>query len=163
VEHIDIFISWSGEKSKKVAEALRRWLPCIYQSVLPWLSSSSIQPGSRWGLELARKLEEVDFGILCLTKDNLNAPWILFEAGALSKSVEDGRVVPFLIDLSPEELDGPLSQFQAMTATEDGVRELLRMIAKINPANFQKEETIDWVFRMWWPLIAKSLNAAILA
>jgi hypothetical protein len=35
------------------------------------------------------------------------------------------------------------------------------MIAKINPANVQTEEMIDSAFRLWWPEIAKSLNAAI--
>jgi hypothetical protein len=57
-------------------------------------------------------------------ESDLNSPWILFEAGALSKSLVNGRVVPFLIDIQPEEMNGPLSQFQAVSMTKDGVRDL---------------------------------------
>jgi hypothetical protein len=146
-----IFISWSGEKSRTVAEALNDWLPCIYQTCQPWLSSSSIQPGGRWAIELAEMLEKTELGVLCLTKENLNSPWILFEAGALSKSVAGGRVVPFLIDLQPTDLKGPLAQFQAVAATKEGTKSLLRMIADVNPNNFQSDKMIETVFERWWP------------
>jgi hypothetical protein len=88
-------------------------------------------------MELAKALEGAELGILCLTKENLSSPWILFEAGALSKSMSEGRVVPLLVDLQPTDLDGPLSQFQAITATKEGIRRLLKVIAEANPANVQ--------------------------
>ena len=40
----------------------------------------------------------------------------MFESGALSKSIEQTIVVPFLFDMEPNQLSGPLVQFQANTA-----------------------------------------------
>jgi hypothetical protein len=49
--------------------------------------------------------------------ENQVAPWILFEAGALAKTIESTFVVPYLIDLEPPNINrGPLKQFQAKRA-----------------------------------------------
>jgi hypothetical protein len=120
-----IFISWSGERSQKVAEALREWLPLVLHYAQPWLSKSDIEAGERWGIEVAKELQESNFGIICVTKDNLSSPWILFESGALAKSMDDGRVIPLLLDLDFKEISGPLAQFQAKKADQNGIRELV--------------------------------------
>lgn len=87
-----IFISWSGDRSELLAKALRDWFPLVLHYVDPWLSQSDIQAGERWGIEVAKELETCNFGVICVTKENLNSPWILFEAGALAKSMQDGRL-----------------------------------------------------------------------
>ncbi len=84
-----VFISWSGERSKAVAQAWHDWLPNVIQAVEPWMSETDIAKGARWGMDMARELDETRVGIICLTPENLNAPWILFEAGALSKTLEE--------------------------------------------------------------------------
>lgn len=93
---LKVFISWSGEESHKVALVLREWLPSVIQSITPYVSSEDIDKGTRWASDIAGELDESSFGILCVTKDNLNAPWLNFEAGALGKSVDKSRVCPFL-------------------------------------------------------------------
>src|SRR5688572_12185283 len=75
-----IFLSWSGERSRAVATALREWLPVMVPAAKPWVSHSDIDAGHRWSPEIATALEASDFGIICLTKENLSAPWILFES-----------------------------------------------------------------------------------
>ena len=95
-----IFLSWSGETSRKVAVALRGWLPKVIQAIDPWMSSEDIAKGARWGSDIATQLSEADAGIICLTRENMNAPWILFEAGALSKYVDASLVCPYLYGLS---------------------------------------------------------------
>ncbi len=145
-----LFISWSGEKSEAVASALRIWLPCIFQSVEVWFSKTDINPGDRWLTELSTVLDKVDFGIMCITEENISSPWILFEAGALSKSVKKGKIIPYLIDCQPSQLSGPLAQFQALYADEEGTRLLVKAIAENSSQNFRDSTTLEAVFKKWW-------------
>lgn len=152
-----VFISWSGEASRQVAEALREWLPSVIQAVEPWMSTEDIGAGARWISEVARELEEISVGLICLTSHNLSAPWIHFEAGALSKIVKDAFVIPYLLDLEPSDVAGPLAQFQAVRANEEGTK---RVVDSINLALGDEglsDERIDRVFEMWWPALAQQL------
>jgi hypothetical protein len=81
------------------AEALRGWLPKIINALKPWLSSADIDKGARWSADVASRLEAAKAGIICLTPSNLHSDWILFEAGALSKTLKNTFVCPFLIGL----------------------------------------------------------------
>ena len=69
-----VFISWSGNTSLKVAQLLREWLPYVINSIEPYVSSDDIDKGARWSVDIAKELEDSTFGILCVTKDNLEAP-----------------------------------------------------------------------------------------
>lgn len=122
-----VFLSWSGERSKQVADAMGLWLSQVIQAIDPWISSE-IEKGARWQNEVAGELERCDFGVICLTSDNLTAPWILFEAGALAKNA-DGRVCTFLLDVQPTEVQQPLAQFQA-TRFERG--EVFQLVSGMN-------------------------------
>lgn len=125
-----VFISWSGERSELLAKALRDWLPLVIHYVEPWLSQSDIEAGERWSIQIAKELEATNFGIICVTPENLNSPWVLFEAGALAKSMQDGRVIPVLLDLDFKSISGPLSQFQAKKADTAGLRDLVISLNK---------------------------------
>lgn len=92
-----IFVSWSGDFSHAVAKALKDWLPNVIQAVEVFLSSEDIAKGSQWFHELGKVLDESSFGILCLTRQNLGAPWVLYEAGALGKHFGQARVVLCLL------------------------------------------------------------------
>ena len=131
-----IFISWSGELSHKIATILKEWLQDVIQSVDAYVSSEDIDKGSRWFTDIAGELENTDFGIVCLTSDNLEAPWILFESGALSKSIERSKVCPFLIELSPSVVVGPLSQFQFCKPSKE---DMLKLVRAINRSQKDKE------------------------
>lgn len=39
---MQVFISWSGDQSKAVAELLNDWIPCVTQAVKPWISSADL-------------------------------------------------------------------------------------------------------------------------
>jgi hypothetical protein len=110
---VKVFLSWSGERSKAMAVGLREWLPLVLHYVEPWMSELDISAGGRWAVEVGRELEASNFGLICLTVENLSASWISFEAGALSKTVEKSSVVPYLLDVDFANVDGPLAQFQA--------------------------------------------------
>ena len=88
-----VFITWSGKKSKAVALALREWIPDVLNNIEAWMSEIDIGAGRRWSEAIALELGVTNCGIICLTKSNLNQPWILFEAGALAKSISDDTYV----------------------------------------------------------------------
>lgn len=114
------FISWSGTRSKALAIHLHEWLRTVVQRAEPWMSDRDIEAGQRWNEELAGRLKATEFGIICLTPENLNAPWLLFEAGALAKAVDSSRVVPVLLAVRKADLTFPLAQFQAIEADREG-------------------------------------------
>ena len=37
-----IFISWSGERSQKIAELFKDWIQCVIQAAKPWISSHDV-------------------------------------------------------------------------------------------------------------------------
>ena len=111
-----------------MAQALYDWLPQMLQSVEPWMSSEDIRSGGRWLQEMTTELESRAFGIACLTSDNLDAPWIHFEAGAISKTVGTSWMAPVLLDIQPSAVTGPLSSFQAVLPTSGRMLKLLKDI-----------------------------------
>lgn len=151
-----IFISWSGERSKSAAQALRDWLPLVLHYAQPWMSATDIDAGQRWSNEVGQQLSETSFGVLCLTRDNLLAPWILFEAGALAKSLTAGAVVPYLIDGEYSDITGPLAQFQAKKADEASTLELLRALNSRAPHPIPADRLED-LFSMAWRRLGEQL------
>jgi hypothetical protein len=147
-----VFISWSGAKSKLVAEELRNWLPTIVQSAEPFVSTQDIPIGGRGLNVLASELEECSFGILCLTQENKNQPWVIFEAGALSKVIDVSRVVPLLVDLSPSDLTGPLAQFQSIAARDrDDFFSMIKDLAEQSAPPVIAEQRLRLIFEKFWP------------
>lgn len=121
-----VFLSWSGKRSQQMAEVLSDWLGQVIQAVEPWISTD-IEKGARWSQEISDKLEESRVGITCLTRGNLNENYILFEAGAISKT-KDARVCTFLLDLKPTDIERPLGEFQHTKFEKEDVRKLLHTI-----------------------------------
>ncbi len=146
----EVFISWSGDTSKRIAEELGRWLPLVVESPRLWLSSRDIPDGARWSRELFQSLERSQCGVLVLTPNNVNSTWMLFEAGALSKNLDEGRVIPFLCGIKPSQLQGPLAHFQAVTSEESGVRSLVHSINSFCPEP-ASESIITSRFDAFWP------------
>lgn len=153
-----VFISWSGDRSQQMAKALREWFPLVLHYIQPWLSQDDIRAGDRWGVEVARELNESNFGVICITRENINSPWLLFEAGALAKSMEDGRVVPLLLDLDFQEISGPLAQFQAKKLDSVGLRELVLSI-NAQASGPLPEARIEALFEPLWPKIDGMVSA----
>jgi hypothetical protein len=153
-----IFISHSGPSSLAVAEALRDWLPKVLQSARPWLSSTDIDSGARWSPEIDEQLRKCTAGILCVTPDNVDAPWILFEAGALSKTVAKPLVCPYLIGLEPTDLHAPLALFQARRATREDTLALVTTINASLGEQALSQPTLQETFDVWWPKLAHALE-----
>lgn len=153
-----VFISWSGDRSKAIAEELRDWLPTIVQSLEPFVSTQDVPPGGRGLNVLASQLQDCSFGILCLTQENKQEPWIHFEAGALSKVIDASRVVPLLLDLKVSDLTGPLVQFQATPIEDrDGVFSLVKALADHSSPPIV-ESRLQRLFDAFWPELEKKIS-----
>jgi len=153
-----VFLSWSGDVSRRVAEALREWLPNVIQAVEPWMSAEDIEKGARWSSDIAAELVKTKAGILCVTPTNQDAPWLNFEAGALSKTVDKTLVCPYLVGLRPPDLKGPLVQFQAAEATEVDTRKLIGTINRALGDQALPDKQLSKTFEIWWPELEKALN-----
>src|SRR5258708_25056119 len=152
-----IFVSWSGVRSGALAQALRDWLPLVLHYAEPWLSDADLRPGARWGPELAKELDTSNFGVVCITRENLTSQWILFEAGSLAKSLDGSRVIPLLLDVEFSEITGPLAQFQAKKIDRDGVFEVVQAVnglAKQPIADARVKELFDAL----WPKLEKQIT-----
>jgi hypothetical protein len=148
------------EPSRSVAHALRGWIGSVVQASDPWMSEKDVDGGVRWNDQLARVLEEAHFGIICVSKSNQNAPWLLFESGALAKSLAQGRVVPLFIDLLPTDITGPLTAFQGRWLTEDGIEAL---VGDVNaaPEKPVPPERLHELFDAMWHRLKWDLDTAI--
>src|SRR3954470_3217722 len=97
------------------------------------MSSADLEAGVRWGQQLASRLAGTSFGIVCLTPENLDEPWIYFESGALSKEVTEPtqRLIPLLFHVSLTDVRRPLQQFQAVSADRNGILSLATSIHSV--------------------------------
>ncbi len=146
-----VFLSCSQERSELLAKALEEWLPLINRDIKPWLSTEHIQVGENWLRRLEERLQETSYGILCLTKENLFSPWMLFEAGSISKTLDDdSRLVPLLLDVQRADLrNTPLWQFQAARTDREGFWKLVKSLNEICPepletGHLEKRFGLSW-------------------
>lgn len=172
---MNLFIAWSGKTSFQVASALYGWLPCVIQAVKPFISTEDIDKGSRWNDELTKELGEAVYGVICVTQDNYRKPWINFEAGTISNAVDKPHVSPFLFNVEPSQLDGPLQQFQSTVyrcksnkerGESDNERvnreDFFRLVHGVNtclkPERQVPYEILRKEFDLWWPELTKILE-----
>jgi len=160
--YMKIFISWSGELSKQIAEIFKNWLPKVIQAAKPFYSPHDIGKGSRWNYDIAKELDSTSVGLICLTQDNLESPWIMFEAGALSKNVDNSKVCPILFNVEPSQIIGPLTQFQATTKfSKEEIYKTLIMLNEELGENKLKSSDLQDQFEMWWPKLKESVENAL--
>lgn len=152
-----VFLSWSGMRSRHIADSLRAWLPRVLQSVKPWMSEQDIGSGGRWAASIASELADSRVGIICVTPENSASPWINFEAGALSKTLHDSRVCPYLIGMTKGDLTGPLSQFQASLIDHEGTKDIVRMLNEAIESPIP-EGDLSETFEVWWPKLEEKFS-----
>jgi hypothetical protein len=117
------------------------------------VSSEDIEKGARWASELDRELQDTHFGIVCLTPENLQAPWILYEAGALTKSIDHGSAVTVLLNVRKNALTYPLARFQATEADRDDFFRLVRTINRRFGEERHADAQLETVFDALWPAL----------
>jgi hypothetical protein len=107
-----VFISWSGDRSKQLAEVIHWWLPHVLQFAKPYFTPADIDKGKRWSNDISKELEQSKMGIITMTEENLTSPWIMFEAGRFSiKPDLELTDVPLITELAHNEADKRAIEF----------------------------------------------------
>lgn len=127
-----IFISWSGDSSEKIARQLKESLEAEIFSgsdLTCFVSTIGISSGTNWWNKIKKELKKCKLGILCITDENIKAPWIYFEAGAMTaRSVP---TIPILFCCNIQALDGsPIKANQGIEFQKKC--QFLKMIDDIN-------------------------------
>lgn len=146
-----VYIAWSGDRSKQVALVLRDWLGDVFHQIECWVSESDIDAGRSWSGEIASKLDEADVGIICVTSENQEKPWLNFEAGAIAKRMDESRAIPYLLDLSKTDLRQPLASLQAVYADKAGTMKMLESINNALGDGGLVDERLQRSHKKWWP------------
>nr|WP_319565511.1 toll-Interleukin receptor [uncultured Rhodoferax sp.] len=146
-----VFLSWSGQRSKEVANLLSDWLCCVIQASRPWISTRDLDRGSLWFGEINDQLKDTTVGIICLTQENKTRPWILFEAGALAKGLSTSRVCTLLVDLESKDIEDPLAQFNHTFPTRESVLGLVKTLNSTLASNGLDIRILEQVFNTYWP------------
>ena len=147
-----VFVSWSGKRSRHLADGIRQLIGDVIQTAEPFMSAHHLEPGERWADRLDQELLSTFFGVVCLTPENLNSTWIHYECGALRKAVEKSRVCPVLFDIdNATEVAGPLLQFQSTKINREGLHRVLTTINRsMDSARRITEEQLDRTFDKFW-------------
>jgi hypothetical protein len=130
---VRVFISWSGLESKKAAKIVKTWLTDVVfvgEDVRPFMSEKDIPYGADWLATLKTQLQDADCAIICLTSENLTAPWLNFEGGAIS-IVKDKLAIPLLINVDRSRVSGPFAHFQSVTIQPDDIEKLILDIREL--------------------------------
>lgn len=160
-EDLKVFISWSGSLSKAVAKELADLLRVASDRIVPFMSDLSIEGGTRGLSVIADELGSTSVGILVVTRDNWQSPWLNYEAGALSKEVEpiETRVIPLLVDLEGADMAStPVVQFQYRKLDKENIERLLKELAVI--AGADPERAVGRVMPQW-AAYEKSISEAV--
>ena len=149
-----IFFCWSKDRSKAIADAWEKLLPEIVNAEP--IRSTEFQKGREWYTTLRNDLNEAKMGIIFLTPENVAAPWIHFEAGALATAVRsrDGDVFSYIYGFDPGKLEGPLSAYQSTVATKQDTRRLVRDLC----AATESREPSKEVYSRWWAKLEAKLD-----
>ncbi len=156
-----IFISWSGAQSQAIGEVFRSWLPDVLQFTEPYFSPSDIDKGARWNAEISRELEQSRVGLICLTATNLTAPWLMFEAGAISKAFDGSRLCPLLFGVDVSQVVGPLVHFQATPYSREEIFKFVTMINSEAGEDALTDAKLERAFTQWWPDLERRIGAIL--
>ena len=90
---------------------------------------------------------------MCLTPDNLERPWINFEAGALAGSIESKLVCPYLVSLEKKAIGPPLA---LLNLTQADRTETFMMVKSMNERLVAESAARDTtqlakLFDTFWP------------
>jgi|GEM_PF-5641815 len=154
-----VFLGHSGDRSQAVATALAAWLEGVvhYKAIV----STRFESGDDWWGSLRKHLDEAHYGIFVMTPENTNAPWLLFEAGAIAAKLNRSACPYLCFGLKASSIRPPLSSFQARSATESDTLQLVSDLNQALPEEERKNSEAQLsVARNYWPSLQDQLSEA---
>lgn len=157
-----IFISWSKEKSRRLAEATQKLIINVLGNSIEIFFSPDMYKGTNADYKIHNQLLESDKCITCITSDNFKNPWLMYEAGVIYGSHYDktdkGIVIPILFEHIPEWsswVDKPLNryvpiQIEYNPKSNETKKEFLNFLTELGgecglkPKNFNKYWAFYW-------------------
>lgn len=124
------------------------------------MSDVDIPKGSHWPKTLGEQLAETEAGVICVTRENQEEPWLLFEAGSLAKTFKDqSRLCVFLLGLQPVDLKpGPLTFYQATRAEEEDTWKLILSLNDLGGDAKLEKDRLRRSYERAWPDFKAKLN-----
>lgn len=146
-----LFLSWEGDESKCIAKQLKNLMEGIFYPTLKSYMSAVDAPLGKRGVEdLSRQLSECNYGVCLVNKENVRAPWIHYEAGAIAKESPISRLIVLLLDNDPGCIKGtPLQDFKYCFLTYDGILEIVETMIDICGLSREKKIFIDRLNDKW--------------
>ena len=128
-----------------------------------------------WRTSLGKELKDADYGILCLTEDNLKSPWLCYEAGALGISAashdnanHEAHVVPIRFgNVEAAQIASPIQDFQSKPFTREEMLALVLDLAEhyrsvsSNRRNLPDEGEISDKFNSSYQELADKIQAIL--
>jgi hypothetical protein len=142
----NVFLSWSGQQSKMVAEFLKELIEDVVYGSKVYFSDKDIKTGEDWRASIDEAIKSSIFGFVIMTKENQNSSWLNYEAGSLASEF-DKRVSALLVNISGEELgDHPLKKYQFDFFNQEKLPNIIEDIAyKIEGSSHDKSRTLKLI------------------
>lgn len=146
-ENTLVFISHDS-RDAEIAEAFSKLLGSVTAGVLKSFRSSDnkgnqgIEYGVEWYPKILDALQDSSDVVCLLTKNSINRPWILFEAG-MAKGKLDTSILGIAIGVPLTSIsNGPFAQFQNCADDTDSLTKLVKQLVKKIPNSEPDEDVI---------------------
>ncbi len=152
--NMKIFLSWSEERSKKIAEEFKNFLGQTCQQAITFFSFHDIESGTNWANKLMKELEQTNIGLFFFTPENLKSTFMHFEAGGLlrneEKTIENGKIIPVLFGIKKSDIVQPFAMFHMVIFNKV---EIFKLINEINDKfqNPVKNKFLESIFEKFYP------------
>ena len=157
-----IFISWSKQKSRRLAEATKKFIISVLGDSVQIFFSPDMYRGSCVDNEIHNNLLCSDKCIVCITSENYKNPWLMYEAGVVYgthyATPGSNVVIPILFEHVPEWsswVDKPLNRYapidilhshrdfqKCRTEIKRFLEELAQEVGGVKLSNFTKNWNI---------------------
>ena len=97
--------------------------------------------------------------LICLTPENIAAPWIHFEAGALSTAL-NARISAVMLGVNSSDLKGPLTRYQSTVFEREDFFQLFQSINDASETPL-KQEILTNAFDNAWKKLEVEFNSII--